>query len=163
LLGDNTRFFDCLVGYFFITGFHKLCHALTKTERVRILIGIKADRTIYELLAQIARGKRIVLVSATPLNNTPRDILSQIKLFQPGHKSTIPNVRNLRAFFGKMQQRLKGPDRQLDRDVDFRTLRENARQAREKILKFRMIRRTRAETEHYYGEDLKKATRTNPA
>jgi hypothetical protein len=24
LLGDDTRFFDCLVGYFFTSGFHKL-------------------------------------------------------------------------------------------------------------------------------------------
>ena len=35
----------------------------------------------YELLAQICRGKRVILVSATPLNNTPSDILSQLKLF----------------------------------------------------------------------------------
>ena len=34
LLGDDTRFFDCLVGYFFISGFHKLHLALTKTEKI---------------------------------------------------------------------------------------------------------------------------------
>src|SRR5580658_7216614 len=49
----------------------------------------------YEMLAQICRGKRVILVSATPMNNTPRDILSQVKLFQNGKNSTIPNVRNL--------------------------------------------------------------------
>lgn len=114
------------------------------------------DTQSYELLAQITRGKRIVLVSATPLNNTPQDILSQIKLFQPGKNSTIPNVRNLEAFFGKMQQRLKGLDRQRDREMYFKTVQENARQTREKILKFLMIRRTRTEIERYYGEDLKK-------
>ena len=48
------------------------------------------DTQSYEMLAQICRGKRVVLVSATPLNNTPQDILSQIKLFQPGKNSTIP-------------------------------------------------------------------------
>ena len=57
-------------------------------------------------------GKRVVLVSATPLNNTPQDILSQIKLFQPGKNSTIPNVRNLEAFFGALRRRLEGLDRQ---------------------------------------------------
>ena len=46
------------------------------------------DTQSYELLAQICRGKRVILVSATPLNNTPQDILSQIKLFQPGKNST---------------------------------------------------------------------------
>ena len=28
----------------------------------------------YEMLAQICRGKRVSLVSATPLNNSPRDL-----------------------------------------------------------------------------------------
>lgn len=114
------------------------------------------DTQSYEVLAQICRGKRVVLVSATPLNNTPRDILSQIKLFQPGKNSTIPNVRNLEAFFAEMQQKLRGLDRQRDHEVFFRTVQENARQTREKILKFLMIRRTRTEIERYYGEDLKR-------
>ena len=86
------------------------------------------DTQSYELLAQICRGKRVVLVSATPLNNTPQDILSQIKLFQPGRNSTIPNVRNLEAFFGGLRKRLLGLDRQRDREVYFRTVKENARQ-----------------------------------
>ena len=114
------------------------------------------DTQSYELLAQICRGKRVVLVSATPLNNTPLDILSQIKLFQPGKNSTIPNVRNLEAFFGELRRRLKGLDRQADRDQYFYTVKENARQTREKILKFLMVRRTRNEIERYYGEDLKR-------
>lgn len=114
------------------------------------------DTQSYEMLAQICRGKRVVLVSATPLNNTPQDILSQIKLFQPGKNSTIPNVRNLEAFFGKMQQKLKGLDRQRDREQYFQIVRENALATREKILKFLMIRRTRTEIDKYYGEDLKR-------
>jgi superfamily II DNA/RNA helicase len=113
------------------------------------------DTQSYEMLAQICRGKRVVLVSATPLNNTPDDILSQIKLFQPGKNSTIPNVRNLEAFFGSLRGKLEGLDRQRDREVFFRTVRENAKQTREKILKFLMIRRTRTEIEKYYGADLK--------
>ncbi len=113
------------------------------------------DAQSYEMLAQICRGKRVVLVSATPLNNTPQDILSQIKLFQPGKNSTIPNVRNLEAFFGALRRKLEGLDRQRDREVYFKTVQENARQTREKILKFLMIRRTRTEIEKYYGEDLK--------
>ena len=114
------------------------------------------DTQSYEKLARICRGKRVVLVSATPLNNTPQDILSQIKLFQPGKNSTIPNVRNLEAFFATLRRRLKGLDRQRDRADYFRTVQENARQTREKILKFLMIRRTRTEIEKYYGEDLKR-------
>ncbi|HUC20552.1 MAG TPA: hypothetical protein VMR98_03620, partial [Candidatus Polarisedimenticolaceae bacterium] len=52
LLGVNTRFFDCLVGYFFISGFHHLYPALEQTEKIRILIGLKTDRHTYDLLQQ---------------------------------------------------------------------------------------------------------------
>ena len=114
------------------------------------------DTQSYELLARICRGKKVVLVSATPLNNTPLDILSQIKLFQPSKNSTIPNNRNLEAFFGELQRRLKGLDRQADREEYFRIVKENARQTRENILKHLMVRRTRNEIQKYYGKDLKR-------
>src|SRR5207247_717152 len=108
----------------------------------------------YERLAQICRGKRVILVSATPLNNHPRDILSQIKLFQNGKASTIPNVRDLEAFFSRLVKRLKGLDRQKNRDEYFSAVRENARDIREKVLKYLMIRRTRTEIARYYAADL---------
>ena len=109
----------------------------------------------YEMLAQICRGKRVILVSATPLNNTPRDILSQVKLFQNGKNSTIPNVRNLEAFFTRLEKNLKGLDRQRDREQYFKVVQANAKATREQILKFLMIRRTRNEIMKYYGDDLK--------
>ena len=108
----------------------------------------------YEALAQICRGKRVILVSATPLNNTPRDILSQIKLFQNGKASTIPNLRNLEAFFAGLDKKLKGLDRQTDRERYFQTVQGNAKSARERVLKYLMIRRTRTEIEKYYGVDM---------
>ena len=108
----------------------------------------------YEMLAQICRGKRVILVSATPMNNTPRDILSQVKLFQNGKNSTIPNVRNLETFFSTLEKNLKGLDRQTDRDQYFNTVQANAKATREQVLKHLMIRRTRTEIMKYYGEDL---------
>ena len=110
----------------------------------------------YEMLAQICRGKRVILVSATPLNNTPRDILSQVKLFQNGKNSTIPNLRNLESFFTILQKRLEGLDRMKDRELYFKTVQENAKATRERLLKYLMIRRTRSEVQKYYGEDMKK-------
>ncbi len=110
----------------------------------------------YEMLARICRGKRVILVSATPLNNTPQDILSQIKLFQNGKNSTVPNVRNLHAFFARLHGNLKGLDRQRDREQYFRIVQENARLTRERVLKYLMIRRTRSEIVKYYGDDLKR-------
>lgn len=109
----------------------------------------------YEKLAQICRGKRVVLVTATPLNNTPRDILSQIKLFQNAKKSTIPNVSNLESFFRRLDQKIKKLDRQKDREKYIQTVKNNAREIRESILKYLMVRRTRKEIETYFADDLK--------
>ena len=50
LLTKDTQFFDCVVGYFFISGFYKLYPALENVEKIRILVGLKTDRTAYELL-----------------------------------------------------------------------------------------------------------------
>jgi len=66
----------------------------------------------YEKLAEVCRGKRVILVTATPYNNSPKDILSQIKLFQNAKKSMIPNLPNLEAFFNGLDKKLKNLDRQ---------------------------------------------------
>jgi superfamily II DNA or RNA helicase len=110
----------------------------------------------YEKLAEICRGKRVVLVTATPYNNSPRDILSQIKLFQNAKKSTIPNLPNLEGFFGALEKKLKGLDRQRDRDEYIKRVKENAKEIREKVLKYLMVRRTRTEISQYFSEDLKR-------
>lgn len=110
----------------------------------------------YEKLAQICRGKRVALITATPLNNTPRDILSQIKLFQNAKKSTIPNVPNLESFFGALDRKIKNLDRQRDRIEYLQTIKDNALTIRENVLKYLMVRRTRQEVETYFADDLHK-------
>ena len=114
------------------------------------------DNTTYETLASICRGKRVILVTATPYNNYPRDILSQVKLFQPGKKSTIPNLPNLEAFFYRLHKNLDGLDRQDDHELYMETVKENAREIRERVLKYLMVRRTRSEIIRYFGADLQK-------
>ncbi len=108
----------------------------------------------YEQLSQICKGKKVILVTATPLNNSPIDILSQIKLFQKGKNSTIPGIRNLDAFFAGLQRRLKDLDRKANYDEYLRIVKENAHEIRDKVLKHLMVRRTRKEIELYFKEDL---------
>src|SRR5580704_16461578 len=52
LLGEHTRLFDILVGYFYVSGFHQLYPSLESTERIRILIGLRTDRSTVDLLDQ---------------------------------------------------------------------------------------------------------------
>jgi superfamily II DNA/RNA helicase len=120
--------------------------------------GFRNESTqMYEDLFRICRGKKVILVSATPLNNSPMDILSQVKLFQNARKSTLPNpeVRDLESFFKKLQARLNGLDRQNDKDQYLEIVKQNAKEIREKVLKYLMIRRTRRSIEKYYSDDLK--------
>jgi len=112
---------------------------------------------MYAKLFELCRGKRVVLVSATPLNNTPLDILAQIKLFQKGHKSTLPNpkVKDLEKYFKKLQNRIKGLDRQKDKEEYLKIVKENAEEIRENVLQYLMVRRTRNSIIKYYADDLK--------
>ncbi|MDP2919433.1 MAG: helicase-related protein [Dehalococcoidia bacterium] len=139
----------------------KLDHLIAKgTDKYKNIFIDEAHRfrtettQTYEKLAQICRGKRIILVSATPLNNTPGDILSQIKLFQKGRRSTIPNQPNLEQFFDNLDKKLNGLDRQKDYEQYIKQVRSNAKEIRERVLKYLMVRRTRSEIVKYYNQDL---------
>jgi len=48
----DSRFFDCLVGYFYISGFHSIYRALENTEKIRILIGIGLSKETYDLIKE---------------------------------------------------------------------------------------------------------------
>ena len=61
----------------------------------------------YETLFQICVNKKIILVSATPLNNSIQDIYSLLKLFQIPKKSTIPGIPNLENYFSHFIQLVK--------------------------------------------------------
>lgn len=114
------------------------------------------SNTTYEMLARICRGKRVILVTATPYNNYPKDILGQVKLFQKSKKSTIPNLPNLERFFSHLEKKLKKLDRKRDYPEYIRTVKENSREIREKVLKYLMVRRTRTEVIKYFNRELKK-------
>lgn len=57
------------------------------------------DTAAYEALAQICRGKQVILLTATPFNNSPADIFSLLKLFIVPGLSTITLENNLEGLF----------------------------------------------------------------
>ena len=131
------------------------------TDKYRNIIIDEAHRfrtetnITYEKLAEICRRKRVILVTATPYNNSPKDILSQIKLFQKSRKSTIPNLPDLEGFFNRLDKKLKNLDRQRNYAEYIMVVKENAKEIREKVLKYLMVRRTRTEIIKYFDNDLK--------
>ncbi|MEA1884553.1 MAG: SNF2-related protein, partial [Thermotogota bacterium] len=110
----------------------------------------------YEKLSRICRGKRIILVSATPYNNSPKDILSLLKLFQNVKKSTIPNLPDLEDFFSNIEARLQNIDKRKDYKKYIETVKKNSLEIRDKVLKYLMVRRTRNEIVKYFNDDIKK-------
>jgi lipoate synthase len=57
VLIKDTSFFDCLVGYFYSSGFHAIYHSLENTEKIRILIRISTSRQTFELLENAKKLK----------------------------------------------------------------------------------------------------------
>ncbi|MEO0298968.1 MAG: helicase-related protein, partial [candidate division WOR-3 bacterium] len=109
----------------------------------------------YEKLSEICSGKKVILVSATPFNNSPEDLLSLIKLFQPARKSNIPGLPNLESFFRKKENELKKL-RNKNNELYLKKVKEVSKEIREKVLKYIMVRRTRIEIEKYFADDLLK-------
>lgn len=114
----------------------------------------------YTDLHQICRGKKVVLISATPINNYNSDIENQIYLFQSKQSGTINGIKNIEGFFRGLNSRLSPIPKGTQAYVD--VLRENAEIIRDKLLREVMIRRTRSEIEQYYKDDLEKQGLTFP-
>jgi len=77
-------------------------------------------------------------------------------LLEKAKKSTIPNLSDLEGFFNSLHRKLKGLDRQSDYAEYIKTVKENSKEIRDKVLKYLMVRRTRTEITNYFSEDLKR-------
>ena len=112
------------------------------------------DTQRYEMLHEICFGKKVVCVSATPLNNAISDLYSLLKLFQTPRRSTIPGVPDLKRFF---KQQTRALNQHLNESSEHEATAQQVSEAvRDRVLKHVMIRRTRSEIERYYEEDLDK-------
>lgn len=111
-------------------------------------------------LHQICRGKKVILISATPINNYTSDVENQIYLFQAKQSGTINGIKNIEGFFrglnAKLAKKLKGSAAYMEQ------LRENSEIIRDKLIREVMIRRTRSEIQQYYADDLAKQGLTFP-
>lgn len=110
----------------------------------------------YETLHQICENKKVILISATPYNNSPNDLLAQIKLFENSHHSSLPHVRDLEHYFNNIRKRLEKYDSNEEKELYEKENKQVTKKIREDILKYLMVRRTRHNINKYYKEDLEK-------
>ena len=65
------------------------------------------DTSAYEALADICRGKQVILLTATPFNNSPADIFSLLKLFIVPGQSGITIEPDLEGRFNSYNYRFR--------------------------------------------------------
>lgn len=98
--------------------------------------------------------KKVVLISATPLNNRPEDVYNLIALFQDRRNSTLTEL-NLQKFFYPHIIRYKQLIQQTP--LDLQGIQEIFNDIRDKVIKDITIRRTRTDLNknERYAKDLK--------
>ncbi len=153
--------FDFGIRSFEVESLGKLEHIIKKgLERYDYVVVDEAHRfrnentQSYANLLDICRGKKVILVTATPLNNTVDDIFAQLKLFQAPKNSTIPGVPNLEKFFNNLKSKLKKVEKT---DPVYKTLiKEVSNEIKNSILRYVMVRRTRTDVIKFFKDDMQK-------
>ena len=174
---DTVRKFDFIshVEFFSIHSLHKVKHP----KDYNLVIVDEAHKfrnektAIYENLQRICKTsgrdgekKKVILISATPLNNRPDDIRNLVLLFQDAYNSTLGI--NLDKFFNQLGKEYKaliknpgrdGIQQKLELDEDEYADRHHRiyTELREKVIEPLTVRRTRTDLLEYdlYAEDLK--------
>ncbi len=103
---------------------------------------------------EICYGKKVILITATPLNNSIYDFYPLITLFQPAKNSTIPGMKNLEGFFVNARNRLKKLDKSTPEYIE--EVKNISKEVRNKVLKYILVRRTRHDVKEYFSNDIKK-------
>ena len=98
--------------------------------------------------------KKVMLISATPMNNTPMDIYYQILMFQDPRHCTIDGVPNLTAFFSPLNVEFHKFRKQ--DNFDLKQYKRLAERVRDRIIKPLTVRRTRTDIESIarYNKDI---------
>lgn len=98
--------------------------------------------------------KKVMLISATPMNNTPIDIYNQILMFQDPRHCTIDGVPNLTAFFSPLNVEFRKLRKQ--ENFDAQEFKKLAERVRDRVIKPITVRRTRTDIEgiQRYNKDV---------
>ena len=98
--------------------------------------------------------KKVMLISATPMNNTPADLYNEILLFQDPRHCTIDGVPNLTSFFSPLIVEFKKLRK--EENFDVKKFKRLAERVRDRVIKPITVRRTRTDIEGVkrYSKDV---------
>jgi len=99
--------------------------------------------------------KKVILISATPLNNRPEDIRNLVYLFQDSKDSTL-EIGNIQHFFVPLIKKYKDLKKEKDFNIVQEEIKKISEQIRTKILEPLTIRRTRTDIKQTesYAKDI---------
>ncbi len=100
----------------------------------------KSSRTNSGL---IKGDKRVMLLSATPLNNRPEDLQNLILLFQDAARCTVEGVPNITNFFAPLVKRYKDLMSSRKKKIDIKEVDKIYEEIRNRLLDKITVRRTR--------------------
>ncbi len=129
--GDNSQMYDCL---------QRICKT-SRRDR-----GRAGDSS-----------KKIMLISATPLNNRPSDLYNLLMLFQDKRKCNIDGISNLQDYFAPKIAHYKELTSSRHESIDVEAVKELYEDIRKKVIDKITVRRTRENIMNYeeYKADLK--------
>ncbi len=149
-------------------------HKLQNPEKYDLVIVDEAHKfrtdtaEMYNLLQKICKTptrkilpngeyekKKVILVSATPLNNRPEDIANQIYLFQDSKDSTL-EISNLQNFFRRLIDRYRKAKNDPDIKSSLEEVKKIYEEIRVKVLEPIIVRRTRSDLKEHpqYWDDI---------
>lgn len=99
--------------------------------------------------------KKVILISATPLNNRPKDIENQLYLFLDRRNSKLEKINNLQEYFKPINDKYDKLSR--EPQLNIKKLKALFQKLRDDVIEPLVIRRTRSdiEADKGYLEDLK--------
>jgi superfamily II DNA/RNA helicase len=114
-------------------------------------------RDVGRLITEQDRSKKIILVSATPLNNKPEDLRNLVYLFQDAKKSSL-EIGNIQHFFYPLVEEYKQLKKEEDIEIVKAKVSSIYDKIRENVVAPLTVRRTRTDIEIHdmYSLDLEK-------
>lgn len=101
----------------------------------------KTDRKIPGVDGDVK--KKVMLLTATPLNNHPADIENQVYLFQDKRNSSLPAVKDLQQFFTPLKEEYDKLKK--DKVLNVKKVKTIFDKIRDKVVEPLVIRRTRTD------------------
>lgn len=114
-------------------------------------------KTEREFIGNIGDShKKVMLISATPLNNRPTDLYNLVSLFQDRRKSTIDGISNLQNYFAPLIARYKFLTSSKQLSVDLKSIQDVYEDIRTNVMNKITVRRTRQNILNYpeYKKDI---------